>query len=139
MSVGDQIKMVVDATSKTTGTASLENLTTGKKVTHKFTSTPSTLCETNAEWIVEGEKGVPRATSDQQANFLCPDFESGGQLVPFANFDTVTFTDASAKGSSGTITPAGSTIIDIRDPNTQQVLTDCGVSGGDVTCRYTGS
>ncbi|KAK2612269.1 hypothetical protein QQS21_001695 [Conoideocrella luteorostrata] len=119
-SVGDQIKMTVDATSKTTGVASLENLTTGQKVSHTFSSTPSTLCETNAEWIVE-------------------DFESGGSLVPFANFGTVTFTNAVAKGSSGTISPAGSTIIDIRDPNSQQVLTDCGVSGGDVTCRYTGN
>lgn len=71
--------------------------------------------------------------------FCFPDFESGGQLVPFADFGTVTFTDASAKGSSGTITPTGSTIIDIRDPNSNQVLTDCGVSGGDVTCRYTGN
>lgn len=54
INVGDQIKMIVDATSKTTGTATLENLTTGQKVSHKFTGTPSTLCETNAEWIVEG-------------------------------------------------------------------------------------
>lgn len=58
MNVGDQIKMIVDATSKTTGTATLENLTTGQKVSHKFTGTPSTLCETNAEWIVEGKSHI---------------------------------------------------------------------------------
>lgn len=117
---GDQIKMSVDASSKTTGVATLENLSTGQSVSHKFTSTPSTLCETNAEWIVE-------------------DFESGGQLVPFADFGTVTFSDASARGTSGSTSPAGGTIIDIRDPNTNQVLTDCSISGSDVTCKYTGS
>ena len=119
-SVGDQIKMTVDASSKTAGVATLENLSTGAKVSHTFTNPPSTLCETNAEWIVE-------------------DFESGGSLVPFANFDQITFTDASAKGSSGTITPAGGQVFDIKDPNSGSVLTDCGISGSDVTCRYTGN
>lgn len=120
MSVGDQIKMYVDASSKTAGVAVLENLTTGKKVSHSFTSPPSTLCETNAEWIVE-------------------DFQSGGQLVPFANFGSVTFTDATAVGSQGTITPNGATVFDIRDPNSGTVETDCGISGGQVTCNYTGN
>ena len=63
--VGDEIKMVVDATSKTKGVATLSNLTTGKTVSHTFTSTPSTLCETNAEWIVEA-------------------FQSGGSQVDLA-------------------------------------------------------
>ncbi|KAL3964760.1 hypothetical protein ACCO45_001764 [Purpureocillium lilacinum] len=119
ISAGDQIRMTVDASSKTTGVAILENLTTGKKVSHTFTSTPSTLCETNAEWIVE-------------------DFESGGSLVPFANFGTVTFTDASASGSSGTVTPSGAQIFDIRD-SSGQVLTNCGTSGSDLSCSYTGN
>lgn len=121
LNVGDQIQMIVDATSAKTGVATLENLTTGQKVSHKFSRTPSSLCQTDAEWIVE-------------------DFESGGSLVPFANFGSVTFTDASAKGSSGSVTPgANSIIIDIKDENSGEVLTDCGVSGGQVTCQYTGS
>ncbi|KAH8197702.1 hypothetical protein TruAng_008119 [Truncatella angustata] len=119
ISVGDKIYMEVDASSKTKGVAILENLTTGQKVTHTFTSTPSTLCETNAEWIVE-------------------DFESGGSLVPFADFGSVTFTGASATGSAGTVTPQGGTIIDIRDSSSSQVLTDCSTSGGSLTCKYTG-
>ncbi|POR39506.1 Aspergillopepsin-2 [Tolypocladium paradoxum] len=117
--VGDQIKMSVDASSKTSGVAVLENLRTGQKVSHTFTNPPSTLCETNAEWIVE-------------------DFQMGGQLVPFANFGSVTFTDASASGSSGTVTPSGATIIDIQDQS-GNILTDCGTSGNDLTCKYTGN
>ncbi|OAA40425.1 Concanavalin A-like lectin/glucanase [Beauveria brongniartii RCEF 3172] len=118
ISVGDSIKMYVDASSKTGGVAVLENLTTGKTVQHKFTSPPSTLCETNAEWIVE-------------------DFKSGGSLVPFANFGSITFTDASASGSQGSITPSGGTVIDLRTTS-GQILTDCGTSGSDVYCNYTG-
>lgn len=118
LSEGDEIKMSVDASSKTSGVATLENLTTGAKVSHTFTNPPSTLCETNAEWIVE-------------------DFSSGGQLVPFANFGTVTFTDATASGSGGTITPSGGTIIDIQSQQ-GEILTDCSTSGSDVTCVYTG-
>ena len=117
--VGDQIKMSVTASSKKGGVASLENLSTGQKVSHTFKSTPSTLCETNAEWIVE-------------------DFESGGQLVPFANFGSLTFTDAYAKGANGKVTPAGATIIDIRDQS-GNILTDCNTSGNDLTCNYTGN
>jgi hypothetical protein len=121
ISVGDQIYMEVDASSKKAGVATLENLSTGQKVTHSFSSgsTPSSLCETNAEWIVE-------------------DFESGGSLVPFADFGTVTFTDASATGSAGTVTPRGGTIIDIQDSDSGDILTDCSTSGNDLTCRYTG-
>ncbi|RSL41764.1 hypothetical protein CEP54_015714 [Fusarium duplospermum] len=51
--VGDKIRMTVDASSKTKGIATLENLTINQKVIHSFSSTPSMLCETNAEWIVE--------------------------------------------------------------------------------------
>ncbi|PNY23866.1 Aspergillopepsin-2 [Tolypocladium capitatum] len=115
---GDQIRMTVDASSRRAGVATLENLTGGGSVSHTFTRTPSSLCETNAEWIVE-------------------DFESNGQLVPFANFGTVTFTNASATSSAGTITPSGATIIDIRQGSS--VLTNCAVSGNDLTCSYAGN
>lgn len=118
ISVGDSIKMYVDASSTKGGVAVLDNLTTGQKVQHKFTNPPSTLCETNAEWIVE-------------------DFQQGNSQVPFANFGSVTFTDASASGSQGSITPSGGTVIDLRTQG-GQVLTDCGARGSDVYCNYTG-
>ncbi|TQV93603.1 hypothetical protein V2A60_004214 [Cordyceps javanica] len=118
ISVGDSIKMYVDASSKNGGVAVLENLSTGQKVQHKFSSPPSTLCETDAEWIVE-------------------DFQQGSSQVPFANFGSVTFTDASASGTQGSITPRGGTVIDLRTQS-GQVLTDCGTRGDDVYCNYTG-
>lgn len=118
VSVGDSIQMRVDASSKTAGVALLHNLSTGQTVSHKFTSPPSTLCETNAEWIVE-------------------DFQQGNSQVPFADFGSVTFTNASATGSQGSITPRGGTVIDLRT-QAGQVLTDCGTSGNDVYCNYTG-
>ncbi|KAJ5135880.1 uncharacterized protein N7515_005158 [Penicillium bovifimosum] len=50
----NKIKVTVDATSKTTGTATIENVSTGKTVTHTFTGgVDGDLCEYNAEWIVE--------------------------------------------------------------------------------------
>ncbi|KAI9742186.1 MAG: hypothetical protein M1818_004086 [Claussenomyces sp. TS43310] len=115
ISEGDSIYMEVDASSKTSGKAILENMTTGQKVTHTFSSPPSSLCETNAEWIVE-------------------DFEEDGSLVPLANFGSITFTGASASGSSGTVTPAGATIIYMEQNN--KVLSKCATSGNDLTCTY---
>lgn len=103
--------MSVDASSKKAGSVTLENTTTGKTVTHSFSAETNQLCETNAEWIVE-------------------DFESGSSLVPFADFDSVTFSDCSPSVS-------GSTIIDIRQSGS--VLTTCSTSGTtEVTCEYTG-
>lgn len=108
--------MTVTATSKTAGSAVLENLTTGKTVTQTFSSESTPLCEENAEWIVE-------------------DFEQGSSLVPFADFGTITFTDASVTTSSGTTGVSGATIIDIEQNN--KVLTNCSTSGSStVTCEY---
>lgn len=105
----------VTATSKSAGTAVIENVTTGKTVTHSFSAESDALCETNAEWIVE-------------------DFSSGGSLVSFANFGTVTFTGASVNSGTGV---SGATIIDIQQSN--KVLTSCSTSGSSsVTCSYTG-
>lgn len=86
-------------------------------MTHTFTGQTRALQELNAEWIVE-------------------DFSSGGSLVPFADFGTVTFTGASASGSSGTVTPSGATLIDIKQNG--EVLTSSSVSGSSVTVEYTG-
>ncbi|UNI21281.1 hypothetical protein JDV02_007283 [Purpureocillium takamizusanense] len=117
MSVGDKIRMMVEARSSTSGVATLENLSTGAKASHDFTNPPSKLCEENAEWIVE-------------------DFVTDGKLVPFADFGSITFTDARAEGSSGTVTPAGAEIYDIVADD--KVVTDCSTNGDDLTCDYTG-
>ena len=116
ISAGDVITTTVTASSTTSGTAVIENVSTGQTVT-KSLSSSSALCEENAEWIVE-------------------DFEENGSLVPFANFGTVTFSNAVATTSSGsTVGPSGSTIIDIEQNN--QVLTSVSTSSSSVTISYT--
>ncbi|PSR76997.1 acid proteinase [Coniella lustricola] len=111
VSAGDTIVMTASAASTKAGTVTLENSTTGKKVTQSFSAETDPLCEYNAEWIVE-------------------DFESGSSLVAFADFDTVTFTDCSPSVS-------GSTIVDIRQ--SREILTSCATSGTtQVTCEYVG-
>lgn len=119
ISEGDSILMTVVATSKTSGTATIENLTTGTTVKETFTGvTDGSLCEYDAEWIVE-------------------DFEECGntcELVPFADFGTVTFTDVSAIKSGSTVTPSSATIIDIEQSG--KVLTSCSASSSEVTCTY---
>ena len=96
--------------------ATIENLTTGETATQDLTSNYA-LCEQDAEWIVE-------------------DFEEDGGLVPFANFGTVTFYDASASGPGGTYTPCDGNIIDIEQNG--KVLTDVVIDNGcsNVTVQY---
>lgn len=115
IAVDDEIYMEVDATSRTSGVAILENLTNGDKVTHTFKKddTPSTLCETDAEWIIEDYEG------------------------DFADFGSITFTDCTATDSDGDFTPDGATIYNVSDGKND--LTDCSASGTKVTCKYTGS
>jgi len=118
IAAGNSITVTVTASSKTGGTATIKNNTTGKTVTHTFSNEASlgSLCEYNAEWIVE-------------------DFDSGGSQVSFANFGTVDFTGCSAKTGSTTVGTSGATILDIRQNN--QVLTDCTVpSSSEVKCTY---
>ncbi|KAL1878027.1 hypothetical protein VTK73DRAFT_8251 [Phialemonium thermophilum] len=113
---GDTIRMTATVSGSTSGSVRLENLSTGRSVSHSFSNQQGSLCQTNAEWIVE-------------------DFSSGGGLVPFADFGTVTFTSASATTRSGTVGVQGADIIDIRQGNS--VLTDCSTSGSStVTCTY---
>ncbi|KAI0012425.1 peptidase A4 family-domain-containing protein [Xylariaceae sp. FL0662B] len=115
VSAGDTITMTVTATSKSAGTAVIENETTGQTVSHTFSGETASLCETNAEWIVE-------------------DYSSGGSLVNFADFGSVEFTGASVNGGSASV--SGATIIDIRQNGA--ILTDCSTSGSStVICEYT--
>jgi len=113
---GDQVQLTVSATSESEGSATIENLSTGQTVTQSLSSS-SSLCEYNAEWIVE-------------------DYEEGSSLVSFANFGTVTFSGASAGTNSGSVGPSGATIIDIDQNN--QVLTSSSVGDDSVTVQYVG-
>lgn len=116
-SAGDSVSVSVQATSYTAGTAVIENLTTGKTVSKAITSS-SRLGGQNAEWIVE-------------------DFEQNGGLVTFANFGTVTFTQAKAGTSSGSsVGVEGATLLDIEQSN--RVLTDVSTSGSStVVVKHT--
>lgn len=116
ISSGDVIKLTVTATSKTSGSAVIENVSSGRSVTHTFSGVDDgDLCETNAEWIVE-------------------DFESGGELVPFTNFGTVTFRNAEATSGGETVGPSGSTIMDIKQSDS--VLTKSSATSNSVTVSY---
>ncbi|KAI3320271.1 peptidase A4 family-domain-containing protein [Xylariaceae sp. AK1471] len=95
ISAGDTITMTVTATGRNSGSVTLDNRTTGQSVSHTFTNEAGNLCQTNAEWIVE-------------------DFSQGNSLVPFADFKTVVFTDASVNGGTGL---EKATIYDIKQGN----------------------
>ncbi|KAH7881434.1 concanavalin A-like lectin/glucanase domain-containing protein [Lentinula edodes] len=115
-SAGDSVTVTATVISTTEGTLTIENNTKGTTVS-KTVSSSSKLCEYNAEWIVE-------------------DFEECGstcELVPFANFGTVEFTGAEATTSSGTVTPAAATLIDIEQ---SKVLTSVSLSGSSVIVSY---
>ncbi|PWY66787.1 hypothetical protein BO70DRAFT_400770 [Aspergillus heteromorphus CBS 117.55] len=115
IAAGDVIKVTVDASSDTAGTATIENVSTGTTVTHTFTGgVDGDLCEYNAEWIVE-------------------DFEEGESLVPFADFGTVTFSSASATKDGVSVGPADATVLDIEQDS---VLTSVSVSSSEVVVKY---
>jgi hypothetical protein len=115
--LGDEIRMNVTAYSATSGIAILQNLSTGKSVNHTFTNMAK-LCFQSAEWIVE-------------------DFGSQSGLVNFANFTTVTFTNASALKADGSrVDTTGAQVFAIKQGN--HVYTDCAVaSSSSVSCKYT--
>lgn len=119
-SAGDTIYAVVQSTGSTSGTATLTNTRTGQSVTQQLSApnAQASLVGQNAEWIVE-------------------DFESGGSLVPFANFGTVTFTNCQAMSGGNNVGTSGADIIDITQNN--QVITNAQIpSGSEVTVQYTG-
>lgn len=119
ISGGDVIQVSVHAKSLMTGTATVDNLTKGKSVTHTFTfpGLQLPLCEQNAEWIVE-------------------DFLENGTMVPFANFGTVTFSNATAVDNGSEVGPSGATIYDIKQNG--KVLTHSSDTSNSVTVQYVG-
>lgn len=120
VSAGDTISVSVHATSSTTGTVVLENLTTGKTVTESVSapSSSSALAGQNAEWILE-------------------DFSSDGGLVPFSDYTTVYFTDCTATTSSETLNLAGATLIDMEQDGTV-LSTAVEVSDTELEVYYSG-
>jgi hypothetical protein len=116
ISAGDVISLTVIVFSATSGEVRIENLTNGDTANRLLTSdTP--LCGQNAEWIVE-------------------DYEVTTGLVPFANFGTVTFTDAIAAGSGapGFYSASQGTLCDIEQNG--QVLTSTSASGFEITITH---
>jgi hypothetical protein len=98
--------MYVNATTTTSGSATIENLTTGKTVTKSLTST-SALGGENAEWIVE-------------------DFEEGDSLIAFADFRKVTFANCVAATSESSEGVSTAVIMEIENTG-GEVLTDTSV------------
>ncbi|OAA53843.1 Concanavalin A-like lectin/glucanase [Cordyceps fumosorosea ARSEF 2679] len=118
---GDTIRLTVHATSSTSGTTSVENLTTGKSVSQTFTSETSyPLCESDAEWIVE-------------------DFstDSQGDLAPLVDWGTIKFFDTTAKGPNGQVSAVGAEVFNLKQNGV--ILTDTEIgSDGSVSVTYTG-
>lgn len=120
VSGGDTVRLTVHATSRTSGTTSIENLTTGQSVSHTFSSeTAYPLCESDAEWIVE-------------------DYQENKQPVPLVNWGTIEFTDTVAKGANGQVTAAGAEKINIKIGSDLVTQTEIG-SDGKVSVTYVGN
>ncbi|KAF2815346.1 putative aspergillopepsin [Mytilinidion resinicola] len=101
VSEGDVITISIASSSSSEGTVTLTDETTGQSVSQTLSapSSDATLAGQNAEWIVE-------------------DFEQNGSLVPLSDFNTVTFTDASATTDSGdSVGLSGATVIDLKQDN----------------------
>jgi len=116
VSAGDSIKVSIVTSSAKAGTVTLDNLTTGKTASKTLSapSTSATLCQKDAEWIVE-------------------DYESGSSLVSLADFGTVTFTGCSTNGEGLN----DASVIDMRQSGS--VLTAVTIeSNTEVVVKYTG-
>ena len=115
VSAGDEIRVSVKATSTTSGTTTMENLTTGKTATQDYTG-QATLCQSNAEWIVE-------------------DFgDSASGHVELVNFGEVTIYDTSATSPTGSFDPSQARISNMMIDGRQR--TNCSASADGVYCSY---
>ncbi|KAK9443732.1 Concanavalin A-like lectin/glucanase [Metarhizium brunneum] len=118
-SPNDTLRFTVHATSTTSGTTTVENLSSGHAVSHTFTSESAyPLCETDAEWILE-------------------DWQYDGQPVALENWGTIKIFDTVAKSPGKQVTAAGSGIVNINING--QTLTSSSVdSDGTVSVTYIG-
>lgn len=116
VNAGDQVRATVSATSTTSGTATVENLSNGQTGTYTWSgNTPGTLCQKEAEWIVE-------------------DFQTGGSSAPFSNFGSVTFTDNTAVINGANNGPDNADVWDMQS-NGQNLATSS-ISNGQVIVNY---
>lgn len=115
--------MSVTATSDTSGSATLENLTTGQKVSKSFSNESSgSLCRTNAEFIIEDFEE-------------CNENGSDCQFVPFASFSpAVEFTQTSVIANGESVSLSGAEITEVEINNKD--VTKCSISGSTLTCSY---
>jgi len=115
ISAGNSIQLTVNVFSSTTGSATIENLSTGQRATQDLSSS-TPLCQQDAEWIVE-------------------DYSENGSLVPMCNFDKVEFTDAYATTASGTrIYPPSGVVFEINQGG--KVYTSVSVGSESVSVSY---
>lgn len=108
---GDEIRMSVTATSRNSGSSTLENLTTGKKVTTPYSNMRESLCLTDAEWIIE----------------------FGGGAREFADFGEWDITQAQATGPR-TTGPQGGDIVNVVIDGRQ--YTNCGADSNGMECSW---
>lgn len=113
VSAGDTVRMSVNATSTTSGTSTLENLTTGQHVTTPYSNMGQALCLADAEWIIE----------------------FGGGATEFANFGTWDITNTAASGDSGQASADGGRITNVEIDG--HVYTNCGTNANGMECVWT--
>ena len=113
---GDAVRLTATAWFPTSGTALIENLTTGQKFSHTMSSEVS-LCQDSAEWMF------------QDIDVLLGE--------PFKSFSTIVFTNASATTTAdGKVTPAQAHGVAFRPD--RWVMTSTSVSDSKVTITYVG-
>ncbi|KAJ5350434.1 hypothetical protein N7541_008161 [Penicillium brevicompactum] len=120
--VGDIVKLTVNTTTPTTGTAVVENLTNGKVTAHEFAgeNTRGSLCRSYAEWIVE--------------DYL----EDSFLLVPFVDFGITIFSGAQANTTDGrSVGPSDATTLDMQQ-GPSEILTSSSVTKDSVAIKYVG-
>jgi hypothetical protein len=123
ISEGDQIRMSVMATSTTSGSAVLQNLTTGQEVYQSFSNvTAGLFCQTYAGFIVEDF-----IYCDSNGNNCGP--------IPFASFSpAINFVDCTAIANGESIALSSAALLTLTVNN--EDMTTCSISGSTLTCSY---
>lgn len=116
INTGDTITATVTTNSLTGGTATVTNKSNGQSVSYTFSGQTDSLCETNAEWIME-------------------DLSGGSGLLNFADFGSdFTISGAAALSNGALVDTTGATIMDIYQ--NKEVLTSTTASGTNVIISY---
>ncbi|KXS98551.1 hypothetical protein AC578_4317 [Pseudocercospora eumusae] len=121
----DVVTMKVVAHNATSGTAYINNESTGKSVSHDF-SGELPLCQNSADWIVE--------------DFTVKSADGMPTLDNFARFNDLAFTNVSYVHTDGSMVGDvhRATILDmVQGPQGETTLVGCETAGLDVIhCRY---